>query len=259
MASAIDLEPDATAQTVLIVEDDQGLRESLATVLAYQGPNVIEAGSAEEAITVLAEHDVDAIVLDVNLPGDDGLDLLRRLRAAGDNRQVLLLTARQGVSDRVAGLDAGADDYLPKPFALDELLARVRALLRRAGAATDGSSPAAGSRATAASPERLTLGLVTVEPVARRVLVADEVIELTKLEYDLLELLVRHQDQVLPRTLIHERVWGYDEQYASNTLEVLISSLRRKLEGTGAARVVHTVRGVGYVARPVTDHAQDRQ
>ncbi|MEM8924283.1 MAG: response regulator transcription factor [Actinomycetota bacterium] len=241
---------DAVVQTVLLVEDDQGLRESLATVLGYQeGVSILQAASAEEAGPLLVAHDPDLVVLDVNLPGEDGLGLLRRLRADGDARQVLLLTARQEVADRVVGLDAGADDYLPKPFALDELLARVRALLRRA--ATIGAAASSGSAASAgAMVDRFTVGSVTVEPSARRVTVVDEETVLTKLEYDLLELLMRHADQVLPRAVIHERIWGYDEDYASNTLEVLVSSLRRKLEAGGAKRVVHTVRGVGYVARP---------
>ncbi|MEM9133639.1 MAG: response regulator transcription factor [Actinomycetota bacterium] len=241
------------AQLVLLVEDDQGLRESLATVLAYQGLTIVQATSAEEATDLLAAHDPDLVVLDVNLPGRSGLELLQSLRAGGDARQVLLLTARQEVADRVAGLDAGADDYLPKPFALDELLARVRVLLRRAGTAT--AAPAGGAAARgpgAGGGERLVVGDVAVEVAARRVLVAEDEVTLTKLEYDLVELLARHIDQVLTRSVIHERVWGYDEEYGSNTLEVLVSSVRRKLEATGAARIIHTVRGVGYVARPAS-------
>ncbi|MEM9651992.1 MAG: response regulator transcription factor [Actinomycetota bacterium] len=245
-------------QTVLLVEDDRGLRESLATVLSFQGLNIIEAGSAEDGRDLLASDDPDVLILDVNLPGIDGLDLLRELRAGGDNRQVLLLTARQEVADRVAGLDAGADDYLPKPFALDELLARVRTLLRRAEAASKGphDGPGGPSGSGDRDPGAVTgdrsvlVGPVLVEPTARRVTVAGEQVELTKLEYDLLALLVDHQDQVLTRSIIHDRVWGYDEEYGSNTLEVLVSSLRRKLEAGGADRIVHTVRGVGYVARP---------
>ncbi len=255
MESPTNLATEPLAQTILLVEDDRGLRESLATVLAYQGVTIVEADRAEKAVELLAEHNPDLVVLDVNLPGEDGLDLLRRLRAGGDHRQVLLLTARHEVADRVAGLDAGADDYLPKPFALDELLARVRVLLRRAGAEGP-AGPGGGTSPTATATglvERLFLGSVTIEPTARRVLVAEEEVVLTKLEYDLLELLARHLDQVMPRALIHDRVWGYDEDYASNTLEVLVSSLRRKLEGEGASRVVHTVRGVGYVARPTNN------
>jgi two-component system response regulator MprA len=242
-----------SGQTVLLVEDDQGLRESLATVLSYQGLSIIQAGSAEDGWQLLRDHDPDVVILDVNLPGQDGLGFLRELRAGGDARQVLLLTARQEVADRVVGLDAGADDYLPKPFALDELLARVRTLLRRAEAgqphpvATD---PVTGSGAGAAAGQPIGVGDVTIDRSARRVTAAGTEVELTKLEYDLLVLLAEHVDQVMTRSIIHERVWGYDEDYGSNTLEVLVSSLRRKLEGGGASRVVHTVRGVGYVARP---------
>ena len=232
-----------SAQTVLLVEDDRGLRESLATVLSYQGLRIVEADSAEQGRALLARHDPDLLVLDVNLPGQDGLALLRDLRQAGDRRQVLLLTARHEVADRVAGLDAGADDYLPKPFALDELLARVRALLRRAGSVTGPPRDDPG-----AAP--LTIGDVVIDPEPRRVTVGGTEVSLTRLEYELLVLLVGNVDRVLTRPVIHERVWGYDEEYGSNTLEVLVSGLRRKLESTGADRVIHTVRGVGYVARP---------
>jgi two-component system, OmpR family, response regulator MprA len=246
--------PDAPP-SVLLVEDDRGLRESPATVLTYQGMQVIEAGSAEDAIDVLAAHHVDLIVLDVNLPGADGFELLRRLRAAGDHRQVLMLTARHEVADRVAGLDAGADDYLPKPFALDELLARVRTMIRRSGNdATVRADP--GAKPDSGQP--LTLGTVTIEPGPRRVSVAGAEVALTKLEFDLLELLFGHVDQVLPRSIIHERVWGYDESFGSNTLDVLVSSLRRKLDHAGAPRVVETVRGVGYVVRPGVDAVEGR-
>ncbi len=230
-------------QTVLLVEDDRGLRESLATVLSYQGLSIVQADSAEEGSALLNEHDPDVLILDVNLPGKDGIEFLRDLRAGGDQRQVLLLTARHEVADRVVGLDAGADDYLPKPFALDELLARVRTLLRRAEA---GGPPPDQSSDT--SP--ISVGEITIDRSARRVTAAGQEVDLTKLEYDLLVLLAEHLDQVMTRTIIHERVWGYDEDYGSNTLEVLVSSLRRKLEIDGTSRVVHTVRGVGYVARP---------
>ena len=246
-----------SGQTVLLVEDDQGLRESLATVLSYQGLSIVQAGSAEDGWRLLSEHDPDVVILDVNLPGQDGLGFLRQLRAGGDARQVLLLTARQEVADRVVGLDAGADDYLPKPFALDELMARVRTLLRRAEAGQPRAVATAAGAATgtaagagiAAEPP-VGVGDVTIDRSARRVTAAGAEVELTKLEYDLLVLLAEHVDQVMTRSIIHERVWGYDEDYGSNTLEVLVSSLRRKLEGGGASRVVHTVRGVGYVARP---------
>ncbi len=236
----------AVPQTVLLIEDDRGLRESLATVLSFQGLTVLEAESAEEAAPIIAESNPDLLVLDVNLPGQSGIDFLSGLREQGDHRQVLLLTARQEVADRVAGLDAGADDYLPKPFALDELLARVRSLLRRAeydGGAV--ATPTSGGT----SNSTLSLGDVSVDQLARRVTVANNEVELTKLEYDLLHLLMSNHDIVLERSTIHERVWGYDEEYGSNTLEVLVSSLRRKIESGATERIVHTVRGVGYVAR----------
>lgn len=234
-------------QTVLLVEDDRGLRESLATVLSYQGLNIVQAGSAEDGWPMIITHDPAIVILDVNLPGKDGFELLQDLRAGGDSRQVLLLTARHEVADRVKGLDAGADDYLPKPFALDELLARVRTLLRRAES-SDGTAKDQ-ERSTGAHSSTSSVGDVVIEHSARRVLVAGSEVELTKLEYELLTLLVDHDDQVMTRAIIHDRIWGYDEDYGSNTLEVLVSSLRRKLEVNGATRVVHTVRGVGYVAR----------
>ncbi len=247
------LQGEPAPQTVLLIEDDRGLRESLATVLSYQGLTILEAESAEAAAPLLDRHNPDLVVLDVNLPGRDGLEMLRRLRDAGDHRQVLLLTARHEVADRVAGLDAGADDYLPKPFALDELLARVRVLLRRAAASQDGASQVTVANSVVGSEGQgavRTVGPVAIEPAARRVTVSGAAVELTKLEYDLLELLVDHTDQVMTRAVIHERIWGFDDDYASNTLEVLVSSLRRKLEADSAPRVILTVRGVGYVARP---------
>ncbi|MEM7337434.1 MAG: response regulator transcription factor [Actinomycetota bacterium] len=237
----------SSIRTVLLVEDDRGLRESLATVLSYEGHTILQAESAEDAAGLVAAHQPDLIVLDVNLPGQDGLGFLRDLRSTGDGRQVLLLTARHEVADRVAGLDAGADDYLPKPFALDELLARVRAMLRRVPAID--SAPPTPAAPGGGSAESRTVGSVVVEPGARRVTVEGVEVDLTKLEYDLLDLLVTHLDQVLTRSVIHERVWGYDDDYSSNTLEVAVSSLRRKIERGAGPRVIHTVRGVGYVAR----------
>lgn len=229
-------------QSVLLVEDDRGLRESLATVLAFQGLTVLQAESAEAAVELIASNDPHLLVLDINLPGESGLDLLARLRASGDERQVLLLTARHEVADRVAGLDAGADDYLPKPFALDEMLARVRLLLRRASVI-----PAAAP--VEPDEDTIVLGPIAIDGPARRVTVAGATVDLTKLEYDLVHLLVTNNDIVLTRSVIHQRIWGYDEEYGSNILEALVSSLRRKLETGAAERVVHTVRGVGYVAR----------
>lgn len=253
-------EPAEHTPTVLLVEDDRGLRESLAMVLRSSGLVVAEADSAERAKPALVTHDPDLVILDVNLPGQDGMELMREMRSGGDARQVLLLTARHEVADRVMGLDAGADDYLAKPFALDELLARVRLLLRRAlvhsGSAhlSTGAAIAASGVATDSSGSMMSLGPVDVATSARRVTVSGAEVELTKLEYDFLVLLIEHVDQVMTREIIHERVWGYEADYASNTLEVLVSSLRRKLEVGESLRIVHTVRGVGYVARLPKGH-----
>ncbi len=228
-----------SSTNVLLVEDDQGLRESLAIVLAFEGLEILQASGLCDARRIIESDDPDLILLDVNLQGDSGIDLLREIRQRGDNRQVLLLTALHEIPDRVAGLDAGADDYLAKPFALEELLARVRVMLRRSGIS-----------AATTQPLPRVIADVTVESKARRVTAAGTEVTLTKREFELLDLLTRNVDQVMTRTVIHERVWGYSEQLGSNTLEVLVSNLRRKLEATGASRIVHTVRGVGYVARP---------
>ncbi len=213
-------------------------------VLDFQGIEVAQAESGEDGLDLIAAVDPAIVVLDVNLPGIDGLEVCRRLRARGDRRPVLMLTARHEVADRVDGLDAGADDYLPKPFALDELLARVRAMLRRAddwsGAGPD-PEPVG---------EQLRLDDLSIDVAARQVTRAGRPIELTKLEFDLIELLVANAGIVLARDTIYERIWGYDEELSSNTLEVFISSLRRKLEAGDGRRLIHTIRGVGYVARP---------
>ena len=223
---------------VLVVEDDRGVRESLAVVLEVQGYSVVGVERGEEAIHHMAGGDVDLIVLDLNLPGIDGIETCRRLRAAGHGGPVLMLTARHETADRVTGLDAGADDYLPKPFALDELLARIRALLR--AFSPDSLTPGTG---------KLHLGDLWLDPASRRAGRGDDELDLTKIEFDLLHLLVENADRVLERNHIHIEVWGYDEDTSSNTLEVFISSLRKKLEAGGRSRLIHTKRGVGYVAR----------
>ncbi len=225
--------------TILIIEDDQGVRESLAMVLEYQDYDVHQASSGEDGLALATEHAPAVIVLDLNLPGIDGLETCRRLRSRGFDGKILLLTARHEVGDRVRGLDAGADDYLPKPFALDELLARVRAMLRTA------ASPAAGSGA----PVALEFDDLVVDPASRTARRAGEPFDLTKIEFDLLELLVANAEIVLTRDVIQERIWGYDDDLGSNSLEVFISSLRKKTEAGGGSRLIHTVRGVGYVAR----------
>jgi two-component system response regulator MprA len=186
------------------------------------------------ALSAIAERPADAVVLDVAMPRVDGLEVCRRLRAAGDPTPILLLTARVAVSERVAGLDAGADDYLVKPFALEELLARLRALLRRSGPPDD---------------DVLRFADLSLDPATREVTRADRRIELTRTEFLLLELLLRNARQVLPREVIFDRVWGYDFGANSNSLEVYIGYLRRKTEADGETRLVHTVRGVGYVLR----------
>ena len=221
---------------VLVVDDDPAVRDSLRRSLAFNGYEVDVAADGEEALRRLGERRPDAVVLDVMMPRLDGLATCRALRAAGDDVPVLMLTARDEVSDRVAGLDAGADDYLPKPFALEELLARLRALLRRTGAHAE------------EGPE-LRLGDLTLDPGTRDVRRGDRPIRLTRTEFSLLELLLRHPRQVLTRDRILEEVWGYDFPTTANSLEVYVGYLRRKTEAEDEPRLIHTVRGVGYVAR----------
>jgi two-component system response regulator MprA len=221
---------------VLVVDDERALRAALRRALALEGYAVAEAASGEEAIGELRERMVDAVILDVLMPGIDGLEVCRRLRAAGDRTPVLMLTARETVGDRVAGLDAGADDYLAKPFALEELIARLRALMRRSSANGDGAEP-------------LRFGPVTLDLAAHEARIGTRGVELTRTEFALLELFMRNPRQVLPRSLINERVWGYDFGPTSNSLGVYVGYLRRKLEAEGESRVIQTVRGVGYVLR----------
>jgi len=223
---------------VLVVEDDQGVRESLAVVLRVQSYEVHGVERGELANDALGDFGPDLVILDLNLPGIDGLETCRRLRAAGFNGPVLMLTARHEVADRVAGLDAGADDYLAKPFALDELLARVRALIRSfdIGVAAD-------------EADALALDDLQIDMAARRVTRAGNEVELTRIEFELLAYLVENADRVLERNDIQIHVWGYEEDMGSNSLEVFVSALRKKLEADGGQRLIHTKRGVGYVAR----------
>jgi two-component system, OmpR family, response regulator MprA len=216
---------------ILVVDDEPSVRDALDRALRLDGYKVALARDGRAALEALADDPPDAVVLDVLMPAPDGLEVCRRLRAAGDHTPVLLLTARDAVPDRVRGLDAGADDYLVKPFALEELTARLRALLRRTG------MPQAETLRHA--DLRLDTGGHTVERAGRA-------IELTRTEFLLLELLLRHPRQVLTRGQIFEHVWGYDFGPSSNSLEVYVGYLRRKL---GEPRLIHTVRGVGYVAR----------
>jgi two-component system, OmpR family, response regulator MprA len=222
---------------ILVVDDERAVRESLRRALELEGYEIELAGDGSEALSTLGrdEPQPDAVILDVLMPGVDGLEVCRRLRAAGNHVPVLMLTARDEVENRVAGLDAGADDYVTKPFALEELLARIRALLRRA-ADTDGG-------------EVLAFADLTLDLGTREVRRSGRVIELTRTEFALLELFLRNPRQVLTRSIIFERVWGYDFGFASNSLDVYIGYLRRKTEAAGEPRLIHTVRGVGYALR----------
>ena len=226
-----------TAPRILVVDDDRAVRDSLRRALQLEDLDVEVAPDGMSAIAEVQRQVPDLVVLDVMMPGVDGLGVVRRLRQDGIDVPVLLLTARDAVPDRVAGLDVGADDYLVKPFALEELLARIRALLRRHG---DDDRVAA---------EVLTFGDVRLDSASMRAWRGDRELELTRTEYDLLALFLANPDRVLTRDVLHDRVWGYDAGTSSNTLEVYVGYLRRKLEADGEPRVVHTVRGVGYVLR----------
>ena len=220
---------------VLVVEDDARVREAVARALRFEGYDVHTANDGNDALLCVDELAPDVVVLDVLMPGTDGLAVCRILRDRGNSVPVLMLTARHEVSDRVAGLDAGADDYLVKPFALDELLARLRALLRR-------FSVSGGS-------EILRVGDLTLDPSRRQAWRAGRELGLTKTEFDLLELLMFNAGLVVTRETIYERIWGYDFETSSKSLDVYIGYLRRKTEADGETRLVHTVRGVGYTAR----------
>jgi two-component system, OmpR family, response regulator MprA len=220
---------------ILVVDDEPAVRDAVERALRLEGHDVLLAADGGQALEALDVRPPDAVVLDVLMPRVDGLELCRRMRDRGDRTPVLMLTARDAVSDRVAGLDAGADDYLVKPFALEELLARVRALLRRA-------APGADRRP-------LRFGDLVLDPLAHEVRRGERVIELTRTEFSLLELFLRHPRQVLTRSVIFENVWGYDFGPRSNSLEVYMGYLRRKTEAGGEARLLHTVRGVGYVLK----------
>jgi two-component system response regulator MprA len=223
---------------ILVVDDERAVRESLRRALELEGYEIELAGDGSEALQALTddERQPDAVILDVLMPGVDGLEVCRRVRAAGNTVPVLMLTARDEVENRVAGLDAGADDYVTKPFALEELLARVRALLRRT---TDGDG----------SSEILTFANIQLDLGTRVVRRGGRQIELTRTEFALLELFLRNPRQVLTRSIIFERVWGYDFGFASNSLDVYIGYLRRKTEAGNEPRLIHTVRGVGYALR----------
>src|ERR1700688_3956986 len=221
---------------VLVTDDDRAVRESLERALQLAGYEVELASDGDAAIAAIERRTPDAVVLDVMMPGLDGLDVTRRLRREGNRVPVLLLTARDAVGDRVDGLDAGADDYLPKPFALEELLARMRALLRRTKP-DDGESVA------------MRFSDLALDPVTREVTRGERRISLTRTEFSLLEMLIANPRRVLTRSRILEEVWGFDFPTSGNALEVYVGYLRRKTEANGEPRLIHTVRGVGYVLR----------
>jgi two-component system response regulator MprA len=220
---------------ILVVDDERAVRDSLRRALELEGYEIELAGDGAEALYRLESDDLpEAVILDVLMPGVDGLEVCRRLRRSGSRVPVLMLTARAEVENRVAGLDAGADDYLTKPFALEELVARLRALLRRT---------------VGASADVLRFADLELDPGTREVRRAGAPIELTRTEFSLLELFMLNPRQVLTRSTIFERVWGYDFGFASNSLDVYVGYLRRKTEAGGGTRVIQTVRGVGYALR----------
>jgi len=222
---------------ILVVEDDVAVRDSLARTLRFEGHQVDTAVDGVAALDAVRAGEPDAMILDVMMPRLDGLQTCRRLRAEGVTLPVLMLTARDSVGDRVAGLDAGADDYLVKPFALQELLARLRALLRRS------------ARTTVPAGDWLTFADVRLNPTTREVWRGDRPLRLTRTEFAILEAFLRHPRQVLSRAALFEQVWGYDFGEASNSIHVYLGYLRRKLEAEGEPRLLHTVRGVGFVLR----------
>ncbi|MEZ5210863.1 response regulator transcription factor [Gordonia sp. PP30] len=222
---------------ILVVDDDRAVRESLRRSLTFNGYTVETAGDGLEALEKVVADRPDLMVLDVMMPRLDGLEVCRRLRSAGDDLPILVLTARDSVSERVSGLDAGADDYLPKPFAMEELLARLRALSRRTTRDDDLDS------------EAMSFEDLTLDPVTREVTRGERQISLTRTEFALLEMLMSNPRRVLTRSRILEEVWGYDFPTSGNALEVYIGYLRRKTEADGESRLIHTVRGVGYVLR----------
>jgi two-component system, OmpR family, response regulator MprA len=227
------------AVRILVVDDDRAVRESLRRSLSFNGYSVELAHDGVEALEMIANERPDALVLDVMMPRLDGLEVCRQLRSTGDDLPILVLTARDSVSERVAGLDAGADDYLPKPFALEELLARMRALLRRTKPDDDDDVESVALR----------FSDLTLDPVTREVARGQRQISLTRTEFALLEMLIANPRRVLTRGRILEEVWGFDFPTSGNALEVYVGYLRRKTEADGEPRLIHTVRGVGYVLR----------
>jgi two-component system response regulator MprA len=226
---------DNREMKVLVVDDDRAVRDALRRVLTLDGYDVQSAEGGAEAIEAVAQAVPDAVVLDIGMPGIDGIEVCERVRLLGNRVPILMLTARVEISDRVAGLDAGADDYLIKPFDVNELKARLRALLRRSGPESE--------------PDELSFAEVKLDRALHGASVGEQFAELTRTEYQLLELFLRNPRQVLPHSVIYDRVWGYDFGPASNALRVYVGYLRRKLQELGARDLLHTVRGVGYVMR----------
>lgn len=226
-------------QRVLVVDDDKAVRDSLRRSLEFNGYDVVLAQDGAEALASIAVATPDAVVMDVMMPRLDGIETTKALRAAGNDIPILVLTARDSVGDRVEGLDAGADDYLAKPFALDELLARLRALLRRGRPSTEDDLDA----------EVLKFSDLSLNPATREVRRGGREIELTRTEFALLEMFLRRPRRVLERAFILEDVWGFDFPTTANSLEVYVGYLRRKTEAEGESRLIHTVRGIGYVLK----------
>jgi two-component system response regulator MprA len=224
-----------SAVKILVVDDDRAVREALRRALTLSGYEVELTEDGEQALEQIVQSVPDAVVLDIGLPGIDGLEVCRRVRRLGNRVPILMLTARDAVADRIDGLDVGADDYMVKPFDVDELKARLRALLRRTG--SDGD------------PDALSFAEIRLDSSRHGAQVGENFTELTRTEYQLLELLMLNPRRVLPHSLIYDRVWGYDFGPASNAMRVYVGYLRRKLESAGARQLIHTVRGVGYVLR----------
>ena len=229
---------DQQTHRLLVVDDDRAVRESLRRSLEFNGYQVSVAGDGAEALASIAGRPPDALVIDVMMPRLDGIETTRALRTAGNDLPILVLTARDSVGDRVDGLDAGADDYLTKPFALEELLARLRALLRRAQVPEEDDTD-----------EVLSFSDLTLNPATREVRRGERAIDLTRTEFTLLEMFLRRPRRVLDRSFILEEVWGYDFPTTANSLEVYVGYLRRKTEAGDEPRLIHTVRGVGYVLK----------
>ncbi len=234
-------DPKTSQPRVLVVDDDQAVRDSLRRSLEFNGYAVTLAQDGAQALASIGQSSPDALVIDVMMPRLDGLETTRALRSAGNDLPILVLTARDSVGERVEGLDAGADDYLTKPFALEELLARLRALLRRVQPSAEAEDDT--------EAETLTFADLSLNPATREVRRGERPIDLTRTEFSLLEMFLRRPRRVLDRSFILEEVWGYDFPTTANSLEVYVGYLRRKTEAEGEPRLIHTVRGVGYVLR----------